>query len=77
MFTNLQNANIKINSWLLKESKMCVFSKEGMKNEDTFYEEKRSKSDLQLAVPGWKNKWVQKVIKRFYENRTPREEFCV
>ena len=56
---------------------MCVFSKEGMKNEDTFYEEKRSKSDLQLAVPGWENKWVQKVIKRFYENWTPREELCV
>ena len=38
---------------------------------------KGSKSDLQLAVPGWENKWVQKVIKRFYGNETPREEFCV
>ena len=42
-----------------------------------FVKEKRSKSDLQLAVPGWENKWVQKVIKRFYENWTPREELCV
>ena len=56
---------------------MCVFSKEGMKNEDTFYEEKRSKSDLQLAVPRWENKRVQEVIKRFYKNWTPREEVCV
>ena len=46
---------------------MCVFSEEGMKNEVTSYEEKR-KSDLQLAVPGWENKRVQKVIKRFYGN---------
>ena len=37
MFTNLYNANIKVNSWLDKESRMCVFSKEGMKNEVTFY----------------------------------------
>ena len=58
MFTNLQNANIKINSWLLKESKMCAFSKEGMKNEVTFYIKKKkgSKSDLQVAVSGWENK---------------------
>ena len=67
MFTSLQNDNIKVNSWLLKESKMCVFSKEGMRNKVTFYEGK-SKSDLQLAVPGWENKWVQKVIKSFYRN---------
>ena len=38
----LQNyANIKVSSWLLKESWMCVFSKEGMRNEITFYEGKR------------------------------------
>ena len=40
MFTNLQNANIKVSSWLLKESRMCVFSKEVMRNEITFYERK-------------------------------------
>ena len=56
MFTNLQNANIKVNSWLLKESKMCVFSKEGMRNEVTFYEGKGGKSDLEVAVSGWENK---------------------
>ena len=56
MFTNLQNANIKVNSWLLKESKMCVFSKEGMRNEVTFYEGKGSKSDLDVAVSGQENK---------------------
>ena len=56
MFTNLQNANIKVNSWLLKESKMCVFSKEGMRNEVTFYEGKVGKSDLEVAVSGWENK---------------------
>ena len=27
---------------------------------------KGGKSDLQLAVTGWENKWVQKLIKRFY-----------
>ena len=30
-------ANIKVSSWLLKESRMYVFSKEGMRNEITFY----------------------------------------
>ena len=37
---------------------MCVFSKEGMKNEVTFYKKKKrgSKSDLQVAVSGWENK---------------------
>ena len=58
MFTNLQNANIKVNSWLLKESKMCVFSKEGMKNE--------VKSDLQVAVSGWENKVIgTESVKKF------------
>ena len=58
MFTNLQNATLKVNSWLLKESRMCVFSKKGMKNEVTFYKKKRggSKSDLQVAISGWENK---------------------
>ena len=32
MFTSLQNANITDSSWLFKESKMCVFSKKGMRN---------------------------------------------
>ena len=27
MLTNLSNANIKVSSWLLKESRKCVFSK--------------------------------------------------
>ena len=36
MFTNLQNANINDNSWLLKESKMCVFSERGVRNEIEF-----------------------------------------
>ena len=58
MFTNLYNDNIKVNSWLLKESKMCVFSKKGMRNEVTFYKKKKkgSNSDLQVAVSGWENK---------------------
>ena len=58
MLTNLQNDNIKVNSWLLKESKMCVFSKKGMRNEVTFYKKKkkRSKSDLQVAFSAWENK---------------------
>ena len=56
MFTNLQNANIKVSSWLLKESRMRVFSKEVMRNEITFYERKGSKSELQMAASGWENK---------------------
>ena len=52
MFTNLQNANIKVSSWLLKESRMCVFSKEVMRNEITFCEREGSKSELQMAVSG-------------------------
>ena len=32
MLTSLQIANIKVDSWLLKESRVCVFSKEGMRN---------------------------------------------
>ena len=52
MLTNLQNANIKVSFWLLKESRMCVFSREGMRNEVTFYEGEGGRSDLQLAVPG-------------------------
>ena len=41
MLTNLYNANIKVSCWLIKENKMCVFSKEGMKNGTAFYEGKR------------------------------------
>ena len=40
---------------MLKENMMCVFSKEGMRNEITFYEGKRKKV-LQVTVPGWENK---------------------
>ena len=32
MFTNLQNANINDISWLLKETRMYVFSKKNMRN---------------------------------------------
>ena len=39
--TILLNANIKVSSWLLRESKMCVFSKEVMRNGIPFYEGKR------------------------------------
>ena len=35
---------------------MCVFRKEGMKNEVTLKKKKGSKSDLQVAVSGWENK---------------------
>ena len=38
MFTNLQNANIKVSSWLLKENVQLV--KEGMRNEIAFDEGK-------------------------------------
>ena len=41
MLTNLQNANIKVSSWLLKQSRLNVFNKEGMRNEIAFYEGKR------------------------------------
>ena len=35
---------------------MCVFSREGMKSEVTFYKKKKgSKSDLQVTVSGWEN----------------------
>ena len=30
-----------LSSWLLKESSMCIFTKEGMRDEITFYEGKR------------------------------------
>ena len=30
-----------LSSWLLKESRMCIFTKEGMWDEITFYEGKR------------------------------------
>ena len=40
MLTDLQNANIKVSSWLLKESRMCIFSQEGMRNGIAFYEGK-------------------------------------
>ena len=56
MFTYLQSANIKVSPWLLMESRMCVFSKEVMRNEITLYERKGSKSDLPMAVSGWENK---------------------
>ena len=39
MFTNLQNANIKVSSWLLKDNVRLVV-KEGMRNEITFDEGK-------------------------------------
>ena len=60
MFTNLQNANIKVNSWLHKESRMCVFSKKGMKMKLHFIKKKGggSKSDLQVAISGWENRVV-------------------
>ena len=32
-FTNLENANRKHSSWLLKESEVCVFSERGVRNE--------------------------------------------
>ena len=51
MFTNLQNANIKVSSWLLKENVQLV--KEGMRNEIAFDEGKWSSSDLQVAVSVW------------------------
>ena len=48
-----------------------MFSKEGMKNEVTFYIKKKkgSKSDLQVAVSGWENKVMdtecgEKVLKK-------------
>ena len=33
MLTNLYNANIKVSSWLLKESRKCVFIKKKKKKE--------------------------------------------
>ena len=39
----------KVNSWLLKESRKCVFSKEGMRTGIAFCEGKGSKPDLQVA----------------------------
>ena len=36
MFTNLQNANIKDSSLLLKGSRMRAFSKESMRNKIAF-----------------------------------------
>ena len=33
MLTNLLNANIKVSSWLLKESRKCVFSIKKKKKE--------------------------------------------
>ena len=52
MFTNLQNASIKVSSLLLKENVQLVI-KEGMSNEITFDEGKRGSSDLQVAVSRW------------------------
>ena len=37
MFTNLQNANIKDSSGLLKENKIYIFNKKDMRNEITVY----------------------------------------
>lgn len=34
---------------------MCVFSREAVRNEVTFYEGEGGRSDLQLAVPGREN----------------------
>lgn len=36
---------------------MCVFSREAVRNEVTFYEGEGGRSDLQLAVPGRENQW--------------------
>ena len=41
MFTNLQDTNINIHSWLLKENRQCVFGKEGMRKGIAFYKGKR------------------------------------
>ena len=37
MFTDLHSADKKDSSWLLKGSRMCVFSKEGIRNGVAFY----------------------------------------
>ena len=56
---------------------MCVFSREGMRNEVTFYEGEGGRSDLQVAVSGWENKVTgTESVKKFYGKWTPREEFC-
>ena len=44
--TILLNANIKVSSWLLRESKMCVFSKEVMRND----KDKTVNYELQLPT---------------------------
>ena len=54
MFTSLQNANIKDKAQLLKESRMCVFSKEGIRNVIVLYQGKGCRSDLQVTVSEWK-----------------------
>ena len=42
-----------------------------------FMKGKRSRSDLQVAVPGWENKVTgTESVKKFYGKWTPREEFC-
>ena len=41
---------------LLKESRLCVFDKEGMRNGLHFKKGKGSVSDLQAAVSGCQNK---------------------
>ena len=74
MLANLQNGNIKYSSWLLKENRMCVFSKKVIRNGITFCQGKRSKSKLTdgCSLNGqrkWKKKW-------FVENG-PREESFV
>ena len=51
MFTNLQNANIKVNSWFVKKNR-----KENREMKLHFTGGKGSRSDLQVAVSGWENK---------------------
>ena len=44
MLTDLENANIKVSSWLLKESRKYVFSKKKRKKERKRYEKNTKKS---------------------------------
>ena len=38
MLTDLENANIKVSSWLLKESRKCIFSKKETNKQTKRYE---------------------------------------
>ena len=44
MLTDLENANIKVSSWLLKESRKCVFIKKKKKKERKRHEKNTKKS---------------------------------